>query len=77
MTWVCVAGGGMHDGGMHGMEGVCAGETATEAGSTHPTGILSRSICKIRISDAKHWLSRVGGGAKNVSTHQCATQSSP
>ena len=33
-------GGGMCDkGGMHGEGGMHAGETATEAGDTHPTGI--------------------------------------
>ena len=41
---VCVAGGscmagGFCDGGVHGRGGVCAGETATEAGGRHPTGM--------------------------------------
>ena len=32
--------------GMHG-RGVCAGEMATETGSTHPTGMHSCFVCKV------------------------------
>ena len=38
---VCVVKGG---GGMHGEGSVCAGQTATEAGGTHPTGMHSCSF---------------------------------
>ena len=31
-------------GGMHGEGSVCAGQTATEAGGTHPTGMHSCSF---------------------------------
>ena len=41
-TWQgCVHGGGICGGGMHGREARMAGETATEVGSTHPTGMHS------------------------------------
>ena len=59
---VC-GGGSMRGWGMRGMRGVRAGEMATEAGGTHPTGMHSCSTvsAKENISDAKLKLSREGG----------------